>query len=144
LRIVVDTNIVFSAILNTDSNVSKLLINKVNKFDFYSCDFLKSEIDQNKSKILKITGFSRKEFLEVEYLVTKNITFINHRLAGSKNISKAEALLMNIDIKDAPFYILSKYLKAKLWTGDKILLKGLERIGYKEFITTQELLKISQ
>ncbi|MQY80111.1 MAG: hypothetical protein GH151_13115 [Bacteroidetes bacterium] len=40
MRIVVDTNIVFSAIINTHGKIGDLLMNSDNVFDFYSCNFL--------------------------------------------------------------------------------------------------------
>jgi len=140
VKIVIDTNIVFSAILNVDSNISKLILLSGSKYDFYSCEILKAELDLHKSKILKITGYSQQHFHEINYLITKNITFINHHLIGKKDLSNANAVLENIDQKDAPFYALAKHLKAKLCTGDKVLLKGLIAAGYKDTITTSKLL----
>ena len=140
MKIVVDTNIVFSAILNIDSNIAKILINSKNKFDFYSCEFLKNEIYQHKNKILKITGYNQSEFLEIEYLVIKNISFLNHKLVGRENLTKAKNILKEIDVNDAPFFAMAKHLKAKLWTGDKVLINGLNSFGYKDTITTKGLL----
>jgi hypothetical protein len=37
---------------------------------------------------------------------------------------------------------LTKNLKAKLWTGDKELIKGLKSKKFKEIITTGEILEI--
>jgi len=37
------------------------------------------------------------------------------------------------------FVALNLYKKHKIWTSDKVLIKGLEKKGYKMCITTKEL-----
>lgn len=44
VKIIVDTNIVFSALLNTNSIIGDLLLNSANIFEFYSCQYLWYEI----------------------------------------------------------------------------------------------------
>ncbi len=43
--IIVDSNIAFSAILNTQSIIGDLILNSNNIFQFRSCHFLLSEIE---------------------------------------------------------------------------------------------------
>jgi predicted nucleic acid-binding protein len=49
--IVVDTNIVFSAILNTNSTIGDLILNSQDIFQFQSCNFLLNEIDNHWEKL---------------------------------------------------------------------------------------------
>lgn len=58
MRIVVDTNIVFSAILKSDSLISRIIINSGNRLNFYSTDLLKLEIEEHSQKLLKLSGLS--------------------------------------------------------------------------------------
>jgi predicted nucleic acid-binding protein len=44
MRIIVDANIIFSAILNTDGKVGDVLLNSHNVFEFIAPRFLKDEI----------------------------------------------------------------------------------------------------
>ena len=139
MKIVVDTNIVFSAILNIDSQISRILLFSGKHFEFYSCEFLKMEISNHKNKILKITGYSEAELHDIEYLVTKNIHFMNHMLICDSLITKAEQMLMEIDKDDAPFLAMTLDLKAKLWTGDKKLENGLIKQNFKNVVNTSYL-----
>lgn len=44
MKIVVDTNIIFSSILNSNSNIGDLIFNSDNQFEFYSCSYMRFEI----------------------------------------------------------------------------------------------------
>ena len=139
MKIVVNTNIVFSALLNSSSRIGKILIGSKGYLEFYSCEFLREELLKHNHKIKKMTGLSSTELEELQYLVTKNITFLHQRALPNKTLTDAEILLEKIDINDAPFVALAKHLKARLWTGDKILLNGLKNTKYIRTITTSEL-----
>lgn len=52
-KLVVDTNIVFSTILNTESNIGDLLMNSDEVFTFYSDQYLRQEIDNHKEKLIE-------------------------------------------------------------------------------------------
>ena len=138
-KIVVDTNIVFSAILNSTSKIAKILINSKDHFQFYTCDFLRFELIKHRPKLVKLTKLSLKEVEELELLVTENINFINEGLLPEKIINATEKVLMDIDLNDTPFVALSKHLKASLWAGDKILISGLKEKKFIESITTSKL-----
>lgn len=142
VKIIVDTNIVFSAILNSSSRIGKILINSKEHFQFYTCDFLRIELFRHRNKMQSLTGLTEGETKEMELLVTENIKFISEKLIPTKIISSAEILLKNIDIGDVPFVALTKHLKGKLWTGDKKLIAGLEAKKFSDFITTNELSKL--
>jgi predicted nucleic acid-binding protein len=142
VKIVVDTNIVFSAILNSTSRIAQILITSKSTFQFYSCVFLKTELIKHQNKLLKLTKLSPQELDELQELITENITFIHEALLPEKTIIATEKLLKEIDINDTAFVALTKNLKAKLWTGDKELIKGLNNKKFKDVITTGELLEL--
>lgn len=139
MKIVVDTNIVFSAILNSTSRIGKILINSKDYFQFYTCDFLRAELLKHRIKLLDLTKLSPQELEELEFLITKNITFINEGLLSERIIIATENLLTDIDLNDIPFVALTTQLKAKLWTGDKKLSLGLQAKRFKNIITTSQL-----
>lgn len=51
----------------------------------------------------------------------------------------ADNLTKDVDFDDVMFVSLALHLKCKVWTGDKILIKALSEKGFKQFISTQEL-----
>lgn len=86
MKIVVDSNIVFSAILNTQSKIGQLIINGSRYFDFYTVGLLKDEIIEHKEKILHITKFSETQFNETFQLIISRIIFVDDILLNEKDL----------------------------------------------------------
>jgi len=80
MRIVVDTNIVFSAVLNTNSNIARIIMQPKTTFNFYSTEQLLDEIKEHKTKIKKLTDYSDYELNRMISLITNRIRFINVKL----------------------------------------------------------------
>ena len=51
MRIVIDTNIAFSAILNTNSRIARLFLQPKSHLNFYSTEQLLAEITEHKDKL---------------------------------------------------------------------------------------------
>ena len=139
MKIIVDTNIVFSAILNSQGKIGQLIINGSKFFTFYTVGLLKDEIGEHKEKILKISGFANDQFIKSYETITKRITFVDEILISDKELIKALDLVADIDENDALFVALTNHLNGKLWTGDKKLIAGLQRKGYSKTLSTDEL-----
>lgn len=142
MKIVVDSNIVFSAILNTQSKIGQLIINGSKYFDFYTIGLLKDEIQKHKDKILHSTKFSQAQFDDIFQLIISRISFLDDILLTDKDINKAIELVTGIDENDALFVALNNHLLANLWTGDKRLINGLRGKGYLRIVTTNDLYDI--
>jgi len=141
-KIIVDTNIVFSALLNTNSRIGQILINGKNHFDFYSPAYVKFEIFKHKEKIKSIGKLTDEEFLETYGLILKNITILNHSIIPTDIYRNAEVMCQDIDIDDTIFVAVSDFTKGILWTGDLKLLNGLIKKGFKNLIKTDDLYQI--
>src|SRR5665647_182391 len=139
MKIIIDTNIVFSAILNSNSRIGKILLNSNEHFQFYTCEYLRTEILRHRNKILKLTKLTEDELVELEELITHKITFINERLLPQELLLKTEILLKSIDPNDTPFVALTKHLEGKLWTGDMQLYNRLKAKRFKDIILTADL-----
>ena len=143
MKVVVDTNIVFSAILNSSSGIGKLLLTQNNKLDFHSCEYLYDEVHEHRAKLKKLTKLPDDELDTLIGLVLRNITFINDKLIPAKHTAEAIELTSGIDTDDSPFVALALHLKALLWTGDKKLLGGLRKKKVNLVVSTKELLHIT-
>jgi predicted nucleic acid-binding protein len=141
-KIIVDTNIVFSALLNTNSRIGQILINGKSHFEFYSPAYVKLEIFKHKEKIKSIGKLTDEEFLETYGLILKNITILNHSIIPTDIYRNAKIICKDIDIDDTIFVAVSVFTKGILWTGDLKLLNGLIKKGFKNLIKTEDLYQI--
>jgi len=140
--VIVDTNIAFSAILNSKSIIGDLIINSNNIFQFQSCHYLWAEIDKHWDKLKKISKLGDNDLLESQRIVYKNINFIDEGQIPKLHRLRAYELVKDIDLNDIVFVALNEYQNAILWTGDKALIEGLRLIGYNRVITTDEIIKL--
>jgi predicted nucleic acid-binding protein len=141
MRIVVDSNIVFSAILNTNSKIARIILQPRNRINFYSTEQLSIEIEEHQEKIKKISNYSDSDLERIIALIINKIRFINVRLIPKESYEFAESLTYDIDIDDTEFVALTEHIRGKLWSGDKKLQKGLKKKGWNKFISTDELIE---
>lgn len=144
MKIIVDANISFSAILNTNSRIADLLLNSKGFFDFLAPDYLLSELYRYHEKISLLTNLSIEEVKSLENKVTKPIIFMSGIHIPESKWILAENIVKDIDPKDTPYVAFSLFYKCKIWSGDKILKSGLEKKGFKNIISTQELFDLRE
>lgn len=140
MKIVVDTNIIFSALLNSNGTIGDLLFNSDKIFQFYSCEYMRFEIETHRDKLLRISKLTPQQLDESSYQLFNRITFINESLIPAPTWLQAEKLVADFDIDDLDFVALAKHIRGYLWTGDKALYNGLKAGGFKKAYTTSELL----
>ncbi len=140
--IIVDTNIVFSAILNIKSTIGDLILNSNNIFEFRSCNYLIREIDNHWKKLQQISKLSHEELIDIQRIVFKNIRFINEELIPKEFWIKSYNLVNKIDMDDIAFIALNEFHDSLFWTGDKVLINGLRSLGYKKIFSTDELITL--
>ena len=139
MKLIVDTNIVFSAILNSQSWIGQILLHPDDSLIFFSPLFLRKEILNHKQKIKQFTKLSEIELDELIDLVYSKINFIDEKLIPKTILKTADELKREIDFDDAIFIALANHLNCKLWTGDKKLMNFLKMNGFKRIISTNEL-----
>lgn len=142
MKIIVDTNIIFSALLNSNNTIGDLLFNSDDHFEFYSCTYMRFEIKRHWGKLVKISKLSDEQ-LQISYTqVLSKLTFINEDIIPVETWLLCEEITRGIDIDDTDFVALTKFLKGTLWTGDKVLYNGLKKLHFKKLLNTTELLAI--
>lgn len=143
MKIVVDTNIIFSAILNTNGKIGDLLLNSEPNLEFYTVTYLRIEIEKHKSKLIEISGLNTTQLEEAKTLVFSKITFISEEVIPYQFWMESAKIVRDVDMDDIAFVALSKYMEnIKLWTGDKKLLKGIQSKGFTMGVSTEELEEI--
>jgi predicted nucleic acid-binding protein len=142
VRFIVDANMVFSGILNTNGKIGDLLINSKPYFTFIAPDFLRTEIRNHYPRLVKISGLTIEEVQEAEFHLYKDITFISEEQIKISNWIAADKLVLDVDPKDTHYIAYSKEFRCKVWSGDKKLIKGLATKGFTNFITTEELYQL--
>lgn len=142
MKIVVDTNIVFSSILNSNGLIGELLFNSEDQFEFYSSEFIIDELAKYKTKLQALTKMSEKEIDISVYQVLKNIALISPEAVSEIYWDKAFELASNVDEDDTPFLATAISIGATIWTGDKKLINGLRAKGFQDIYSTAELYEL--
>lgn len=140
MKIIVDTNIVFSAILNTESKIGDLLMNSESIFEFSSVMYLKEEIKNHEEKLIAISGLTQNEIKQSTEQIFSCIKFISEEIIPFEVWQKAARLVRDVDMDDIAFVALSEYEDFRLWTGDKELIAGLAAKGFTRCISTEEMI----
>lgn len=140
MKVVVDSNILFSALLKADAKRAEIILNPAFNLEKISCYFLYIELFRHKEKILQVSKLSEEDILDVFYRLMKKITFINEETITDKDWQQAGQLTTGIDEKDTPFVALAISQQAVLWTGDRRLLEGLQARDFKYVTDTATLL----
>lgn len=129
MKIVVDSNIVFSALLS-HKNICRFVITST-KLEIYSCNFLFVEIFKHKKKIQSLSSLDDDLLLTQLEILMNCINFIREEIIPSQIYKEAFYLCKKIDEKDTPFVALSIFLDAFLLTGDMKLYNHLKDKKFK-------------
>lgn len=129
--VVVDTNIIFSALLREQSQFLQLLLD--GKHDFFVCELILMELFKHKEKIIRLSQLSENEVIKLYYLLLKRLHVYKEELITAENWRQAYRLCESVDEDDTPHVALTLELEGLLWTGDSKLKAGLQRQGFKHF-----------
>jgi len=135
--LVADTNIIFSILLKKDSKEWEIMLR--DDIEIFIPKFLVIEIFKYKEKIIRLSGFEENEILEIFYLVLKYCVFFDEEDITDDIKEQAFDLVGDIDQKDVVFVASAMTLNAKLWSGDKKLIKGLKRKENDIVVQTKDI-----
>ena len=83
------------------------------------------------------------EEMQISFIqVLTKLKFINEEIVPAETWLASEEITKGIDTGDIDFVALTKFLKATLWTGDKVLYNGLKKREFKKLLNTTELLAL--
>lgn len=129
--IVVDTNIIISALISDSRQIRRILARK--DLQFVAPKFIIVELFKHAPKIQKAIKLSRDEVLELLSSIVNQIKFYEEDLISIGSWIEAFRLCRDVDEKDTPYIALSLELNAKLWTNDNELKIGLRSKGFNDF-----------
>jgi len=120
MRIVIDSNIIFSALIR-DSENRRIILNYDSSFLFPS--FIFEEIHKYKELLLKKSGMNSQEFEILLSLILEKVEIITEdKLIPHRQ--KALEIVKDIDQKDAVFFACAlAYNGSIIWSNDKNLKK---------------------
>lgn len=140
--ITVDSNIVISALINSQGKEFAILKRKYKQIDFVSSTFLKEEVSKRIEKISVLTTSAVSDIkFQYDSLISEFI-FVNDKELDRQTIQQTENIMKGLDPKDFLFVAVTIYFDGLLWTGDLKLANGLKRRGFKNVIITNELKQI--
>lgn len=134
--IIVDTSVLFSALVRERSQFSELLSRS--EQSFYICEFVFVELFEHKDKLVRATKLTEEELLSHLYTILRRIHLFKENLIQYENRKQAFELCQDIDEKDTPHVALTLELNGLLWTGDKKLRAGLRAKGFNQFFEPRQ------
>jgi predicted nucleic acid-binding protein len=125
--------------VNSNGKIGDLIFNSKGNFEFYGCEFLKTEIINHWEKLQIASKLSNHELTIAKDKLYEQIFFINQQVLNQELLLKAENIVQDIDPDDTFFVALMFSLEGALWTGDKNLYKGLKEKEFQEVYNTYDL-----
>jgi predicted nucleic acid-binding protein len=129
--VVVDTNLIFSALIPKASKIREILFES--NRTFLAPNFLITEIYKHKDKLIRNSKLNESEFYLYFNGIIERIQFVPIEFISLNSRKKAYDLCKDVDVKDTPFIAISIDLDLPIWTGDKKLKDGLRKKGFNNF-----------
>ncbi|MCB0546326.1 MAG: PIN domain-containing protein [Phaeodactylibacter sp.] len=129
--VVVDTNIIFSALIKSESKIREILGHS--EINFCAPNYLIAEIFKHRNRIVELSEGSEEEVTELLAKLLARVKFINEDMIPTSVFIGAYQLCKDVDEKDTPFVALCLELDCELWTGDEKLKNGLRMKGFDRF-----------
>jgi predicted nucleic acid-binding protein len=116
MRLIIDTNIILSALIK-QSTTRSILTNP--QFEFYIADFSIQEIQKYKNLVIEKSGLTNEKIELLFAIIMENIKIINKTQLKPK-LKEAFKIMENIDPKDSPILACALTIPNEgIWTEDK-------------------------
>jgi predicted nucleic acid-binding protein len=119
VEVVVDTNIIISALLRNGSARKILLLAP---FKFYTVPYAKREIERHKTELIKKAGIGEDIFQYLLNIIFEKIEIVTPDVINPYK-EKAAEIMKDIDPSDTPFIALALNLNCHIVSEDKHLKK---------------------
>ncbi len=131
MKIVVDSNVIYSALLNTGEYVRDIFFSDL--YELHSCKYIVVETFRNKEKLFKHAKLKDSILLDRLFKLLRNVTPVNEGFISDDSLERAYELCSGGYEKDIPFVALSIHMNCPLWTNDEELMLNLSNRGFYNF-----------
>lgn len=129
--VVVDTNVLFSALLRKSARFTEVLLTSDRRFLIN--ELVVVELFKHKEKIVRLSRLGDEDVVHLFYELMRELELYKEELVAPANRAKAAELCQDIDLTDAPHVAIALETGGLLWTGDEKLKEGLRAKGFDRF-----------
>jgi predicted nucleic acid-binding protein len=129
--VVVDTNILFSALLRSETAFSTILLKA--DHPFLVSESILVELFRHKEKLVSLARMPEENVVQLYHVLLRHVRVEREDLIPSHFRQQAAELCREVDPADAPQVALTLAVDGLLWTGDRRLRRGLEARGFHRF-----------
>ena len=137
--VVVDTNILFGALIAPNGRLAHLLAKPDLPVTRITCHFLLAELFKHQPKIVQNSKRPMDDITDDLLYYLKVIRLDDETFIAPEHWLEADRLTKGVDSKDITFVALALQTDGILWTGDKKLTEHLKAMGFDRVVTTAEL-----
>ena len=142
---IVDTNIVFSAVLRVESPIAKFIFSTPGLgIKLYAPEYLLEEVHRHHAKLVHLAGATPDKVNQQLGLLYQYIQFIPDNEIPLAYFVRGADLVREVDPGDIIFVALTEFFKEILWTGDKKLYNHLLDRGYQRVVDFDRLKQLYQ
>jgi|SRR3989344_2635185 len=118
MRLVIDANILFSAIIAKGRKLNSKKLNLIfsKELEIFAPGLMLFELRNNKEKLKEISKLPDEELEKFIELLKLRIQFVSLRYFSDK---MAEAKELCVELKDVAYFALALKLNCSIWSGEK-------------------------
>jgi len=140
--IVIDANILFSAIITPNGKIAEILGHPSLGAARITCHFLVQELNKHVSKIIRAAKRSEESVMDDISGYLKYIQIYHETSIDLAHLKDAKHLTEGVDLYDMDYVALALQTGGYLWTGDKKLSDHLKKKGFSRVLNTSELCEL--
>jgi predicted nucleic acid-binding protein len=137
--VIVDVNILFSALITPNGKLAKILTTPEFPAKRISCYYSVVELFKHQAKIVRLSKKSVDEVIADLYDLLTGLQLYNETFIEQEYWEEAERLTKDVDAFDINYVALTLQTGGWLWTGDKKLINHLNKMGFERVVSTGEL-----
>jgi predicted nucleic acid-binding protein len=129
--VVIDTNILFSALLGEKSRIATVVFDS--GIRFLICETALVELFQHKEKLMRAARPSPSEVVRIYHRLLRRLDLLREDFISPESWARAVELCHDVDPRDTAHVAAALEVNALFWTGDQKLRRGLEAKGFTRF-----------